>query len=171
MRSKTPPYPARWMDYTLRQISKLDLQDIPCLLFNTKVLSGKESSHPIQGVDVEVPETYVGLEKCLFYYSHTTSEQIPVFICKTPIEELLEVLNVEVELDPYLDDLDCEVGYYIYPKCVKPEQYHKLSQHDKVLVSASGEEYPAPKIILDAIESLSNNPILKRYNNVTVPRQ
>lgn len=155
--------PIRNAAYTLRFIEEnLQLRDSPFLQFtgptgNDCVI---QTSHFTTEQLFSTNEKWADTQ---WIYSYETSEWIPIFRYIGDPSLLIELLDFEISLDPFLNS-SLELEYSCTPKGLPREQYYKLS--------ADGKTFSAPPLVVKDLDSTilgepeeeKHYPVSKRMN-------
>lgn len=142
------PVPNR--TYTVREIGELYLDDAPFLRVKVPEEYGGGIA-PIQNevYSEEILEVIGDLE---FKYQRTTIEWIPLFIYVGDPDRLKEVLDFELHLDPYAD----EVGTWVTVKGHPEEQYYSWHDESRLSYGPGKTDYiEAPMALIEARDRLN----------------
>lgn len=110
--------PVRGVVYTLEQVYKLQLQDMPHLFIPEVGV--------IQDSHIESPDQLLAvphMKDTLWKYIRTTDEWIPIFHCENPEVAMLAV-DVEPSTSPYSE------GNWVTPKGLPRKQYEALIEQN-----------------------------------------
>ena len=114
--------------YTSAEVDRLDLLDSPCLLVNL----GEHDWQPIQTACTALPlgELFPG---CLWEYSRTTHEWIPVFYARgNEVYRYIDIESIEVENEytPGFGGYDHE-GMPVPIRCIGKKEYATLMPRNR----------------------------------------
>lgn len=135
--------------YTVREIGELYLDDAPFLRVRSPEEYGGGIA-PIQNeiYSEEILEVIGDLE---FKYQRTTDEWIPLFIYAGDADRLKEVLDFELDLDPYAD----EVGAWVTVKGYPVEQYYNWHGESRLSYGPGETDcVEAPMALIEARDRL-----------------
>lgn len=124
--------------YTLRQVFQLRLRDTPHLGFAGPrgARCVIQTSHLMEVDLLAVP----GWADTQWKYLYETDEWIPVFQYVGPIKTLVDLLHIEVELNPYLAEDDGVPGYWCVPVCDQRPQFYLMIDDNRYQSSYLGTE-------------------------------
>lgn len=135
--------------YTVKDIGELRLDDAPFLRVPVPEEYGGGIA-PIQN-EIYSEEILAVIGDLEFKYQYTTDEWIPLFIYIGDPNRLKEVLDFDLHLDPYAD----EVGAWVTVKGHPEEQYYHW--HDETHLSSddpSWDYVQAPLVLIEARDRL-----------------
>lgn len=107
------PLPVKGQSYTVEEICKLDIRDMPSLCFKHRGLPGViQQSHLTQEQFMSVP----GMKESRWIYERETSEWIPIFYFDTNAIQLpiTALVDIEIEINTY--KLNPTKGWWATPK-------------------------------------------------------
>lgn len=135
--------------YTVKDISELTLVDSPFLRVRVPDSYGGGIA-PLQN-EIYSEEILAVIGDLEFKYQRTTTEWIPLFIYVGDPDRLKEVLDFDLHLDPYAD----EVGAWVTVKGHPEEQYYRW--HDEEHLSSANHSWDfvqAPLALIEARDCL-----------------
>ena len=141
--------PVKNLVYTVKDIGELQLDDAPFLRVKVPEEYGGGIA-PIQNniYNEEILEVIGDLE---FKYQRTTNEWIPLFIYVGDADQLKEVLDFELNLDPYTD----EVGAWVTVKGHPEKQYYSWHDESRLSYGPDKTDYiESPMALIEAKDRL-----------------